>query len=1232
MMHTTTAKQLDSENPWPGLESFEENAHTFFYGRDHEAESLLNRVRDAPVTVLYGRSGLGKTSLLRAGLFPLLRDHDLLPVYVRLEPKPGAAPLTRQLHQSIHDSIRSGVADAMLPLDDESVWEYLHRTDFELWSAHNYPLTPVIVLDQFEELFTLGERVPGQVREFMNDLGDLAENRIPADLAARINDDVTAAERFNLRSRNYKLLITLREDFLPELEGWCRLIPTLGRSRLRLLRLRADEALDAVHKPAAHLITDSLARRVVAIIAGEDLHSGDSTGADGDRSDDHFGASDVEPALLSLFCRELNEERKRRGQQQFDERLVEDAKRDILSNYYSSCVGDLPPRVAGFIESELITEKGFRDSFIREDAVPTRLTEEELAQLISSRLLRLEDRYGAQRIELTHDVLTRVVRQHRDRRRAEEEKAALAARAEQERQALEEAATQREAELDRERRARLESERAGQRLRRLSAVLAIVCIVAVVLAVVAIRYANSAKRARDDALAERLASQGLAILSGGQPGSESEALDELLEAQHLSNSPDVVGTVLTALSRKARLQKVFDLPPEGTFNTDSMTFTVRGHLTAQGEHVITRTTAGFQILDTQTGEPIGAPFADPHDMVEGVSPNGRYLAIVGKDHSIHVWDSDSRQPFGLPLPGNDSIFRAGVAVSSDGRHVAAADSKNTVRLWEAQTGRQIATLVGRADARVTALVFSPDGRSLASAGNEHTVRLWDSETGAALRETTRAGDERLKTNDTIVSLAFSPDGRTIAAGGVTVGLAHVLSAGSPLRLWNLDTGEAIGTPLTDNYGVIRSIAFSPEGDRVVTAGSDKTVRFWDARTGQPIGDPLGLQSPVYNVAFTRQGNGIVSVSGDTVQKFDVDQAVGLPVETHGSKVAHLAGTNAAFGLYAMTDAPRIAVVGDGSLRWLDPDTGEQVGPAVVSDALREIKHLEMSTDRRWLAIPGPDNTVRILDASNGQPYGGVLRGHGDAINAMAFSPDGQVIATVSDDKTVRLWDWRNGHQIGEPMTGHNDGVQTVEFSEDGRRLMSRSVDSIRVWDTASRKAIGKPIGGSDSPYIFSSAKLSPDGRRIAAATPLTIQEWDADTGNPVGSPMLGNSDKTIDDIAYSPDGRYLVSISQDRTLRFWDTTSGRQIGEPFDITVVGGTIYVGFSHDARHVFITAQRLSLSGSPPYVGGGIWQIPAPKVWVDALCDKLVSNPSEQQWQDWISPDVPYQEPCRGKRRSH
>ena len=691
-MIATAAAQLDGENPWPGLEAFEENARAFFYGRGREAESLLRHVLDSPVTVLYGRSGLGKTSLLRAGLFPLLRDRDFLPVYVRFELKPGAAPLTRQLHQSVHDSIRAEVPDAMLPLDEESLWEYLHRADFELWSARNYPLTPVIVLDQFEELFTLGERVPDLVREFRNDLGDLAENRIPADLAARIEDDEAVAARFQLRSRNYKLLISLREDFLPELEGWRQLIPALGRSRMRLLPLRAGEAFDAVHKPAAHLMTDALARRVVGIIAGEDLHHGrDTAGGRRRSSGDDLGASDVEPALLSLFCRELNEERKRRGQPQFDEQLVEDAKGDILPNYYSSCVRDLPPRVADFIESELITEKGFRNSYAREDAVPSRLTDDELARLIGSRLLRLEERYGAERIELTHDVLTGVVREHRDRRRAEEERAASWRPASQ------------QAELA-SRRARAPRAPASRRSRTAEAHAAALRKRARILD--ACWLARRHRRSRG---------RGLVAVTQAKGAGNREPRQKLIAKRRACwPAPTPAGT----RGRSSRSWPPARWPR--TTPTDGALYTA-----------VAQRASTLKIITGHT------------DAVNGVafSPDGHRLATASPTHTVRLWNPDTGQPLGAPLTGHTDAVN-GVAFSPDGHRLASASADNTVRLWNADTGQPIGAPLTGHTGSVSSVAFSPDGHRLASASDDNTVRLWNADTGQPIGDPSPATPTR----------------------------------------------------------------------------------------------------------------------------------------------------------------------------------------------------------------------------------------------------------------------------------------------------------------------------------------------------------------------------------------------------------------------------------------------------------------------------------------------------------
>lgn len=1207
MTATTAARQLDSENPWPGLESFSEGAHDFFFGRDREAESLLNHVRDASVTVLYGRSGLGKTSLLRAGLFPALREENFLPVYVRLELQQGSTALSRQLHQSVCDSIRSNLPDALLPADDESLWEYLHRKDFELWSAQNYPLTPVIVIDQFEELFTLGERVPDLVREFMNDLGDLAENRIPADVAARIDDDEAEAARFQLRAHNYKLLITLREDYLPHLEEWSQLIPALKRSRVRLLPLRANKAFDAVYKPAAHLMSTGLAERVVRIVAGEDLSRGrDSTSTNGDRSSD--GTSGVEPALLSLFCRELNEERKRRGQPEFDEHLVEDAKRDILSNYYLACVRDLPPRVAEFIESELITEKGFRDSYAREDAVPSRLTQDELSALIGSRLLRLEEYHGAQRIELTHDVLTGVVREHRDRRRVEEEKAALAARAEEEKQALAQATERHAAELERER-------EVGRRLRKRSTALAVVCVAAVVMATVAVISAVWAKRSSDEAdarskeaLAERLTSQAQAMLAGGQPGSELQALDKLLAAQAISANPDL-GALLTTLRNEARLSKVIDLPLGG------------GVLSADGQRIVTSTPTGVQLLlDTGTGQEVRERFA-AGGRVKAASPNGRYLAIGNGDKAVQVWDSATGKPIGPAITIGEDWLPA-VAVSPDGNRLATA-GVNT-RLWDARTGRQVGPPLSGPDAPVLALAFSPDAHRLASAGRDRTVKFWDASSGVKLRETVAVADPRLYADDSISSLSFSPDGHFIAAGGMTVGLGTLLSAGMPLRIWNTDSGAAVGEPRTGNYGTIYSVAFSPDGARVVTGGFDKFVRLWDGHTGEPVGTPLKLQSPVQHVAFTRDGSRIVAVSGDTAQVIYTDPDSALATQVGGSKVTQLTAMQSGYGINDDKAQPRIMVLRDGALRQFDADTGEPAGQVIASDALVGGTQISFTRDDRWLAVIGRDKDVRVLDALTGQQRGAPMTGHQDSVNTVAFSPDGQLLATGSDDNTVRLWDWKQGQQIGEALTGHKYGVQELVFSEDGRRLYSLSDDSIRIWDTASRQPIGKPI---EARIRLKGMNISHDGRRIAAADGQTIHQWDAASGEAVGERLAGHDD-FVQNVEYSPDDSLLVSVSSDRTLRFWDTATGQQIGEPIATIPVGSTQFVDFSHDGRRVFVVAQKLSLDNKPPFVGGGIWQIPAPATWRDAVCDKLTSNPSDKEWKDWVSDDIPNRELCPNK----
>ena len=194
------SRQLDLDNPWPGLDSFEETASDFFHGREAEGEELVRRVIEAPLTVLFGKSGLGKTSLLKAGLFPRMRQRHLLPVYVRLAVTSTAPALIDQVRDALRDTLAREGVDAPPMTDGESLWAYLHRTKLELWDAQNYQQKPVFVFDQFEEVFTLGESLGAAVQSFRADFGDLAENRIPLSLTDSLDADDGAASRLDLRT------------------------------------------------------------------------------------------------------------------------------------------------------------------------------------------------------------------------------------------------------------------------------------------------------------------------------------------------------------------------------------------------------------------------------------------------------------------------------------------------------------------------------------------------------------------------------------------------------------------------------------------------------------------------------------------------------------------------------------------------------------------------------------------------------------------------------------------------------------------------------------------------------------------------------------------------------------------------------------------------------------------------------------------------------------------------
>ncbi len=408
-----TETTIDPQNPWLGLSSYSEETRAYFHGRDEEAAELARRVQRKLLTVLFGQSGLGKTSLLRAGLVPRLRGAGFCPVYVRIDYAAESPSPAEQIKQAIFRATSEAGhwTEAGSAVEGESLWEFLHHRGDLLRDADGNTVLPLLIFDQFEEIFTLAQADDAgrrRAQRFIDELSDLVENRPPAELEARIDRDEVAAEDFDFARADYRILIALREDYLAHLEAVKGKMPSITQNRMRLARMNGAQALSAVIEPGGKLVSQEVAESIVRFVAGgSELQN-----------------AEVEPSLLSLICRELNTVRQAQGKSEISADLLAGSRDTILTEFYERALADQPPGVRRVVEDELLTESGYRES-LAEERVAKALAAagaepDALAKLVDRRLLRIEERLDMRRVELTHDVLCSVVRSSRNLRHERE--------------------------------------------------------------------------------------------------------------------------------------------------------------------------------------------------------------------------------------------------------------------------------------------------------------------------------------------------------------------------------------------------------------------------------------------------------------------------------------------------------------------------------------------------------------------------------------------------------------------------------------------------------------------------------------------------------------------------------------------------------------------------------------------------------------------------------------------
>ena len=575
-----------------------------------------------------------------------------------------------------------------------------------------------------------------------------------------------------------------------------------------------------------------------------------------------------------------------------------------------------------------------------------------------------------------------------------------------------------------------------------------------------------------------------------------------------------------------------------------------------------------RIWDAATGKAVGSPLRHQAIVWSAVFSGDDTRIVTVSADVAKIFDTATGQSIGETLKHGGSIKSA--VFSGDGTRIVTASSDNTAQIWDAATGKAMGDPLKHQD-RVNSAIFSADGTRIVTASKDKTAQVWDVATGKSI-------GPPLKHDSSVVSAVFSRDGTRIVT--VSAKMAQVWDAvnqqqiGAPLehddsvvsavfswdssrivtasfdntaRIWDAATGNAISEPLK-HEGSVRSAVFSGDGRRIVTASADKTARLWDVDTGAAIGDPLKHEGSVKTAVFSGDGTRVVTASSDlTARIWNVDDGkADLDVLQHGDIVrsANFSG----FGTRIVTASE------DGSVKIWFANTSKLIsGPLLHND---KVLSALFSRDRtRIVTVSG--STAQIWDAVTGKTIGDSLR-HQGRVNSAFFSVDFQRVITASDDKTAQIWDAWSGKALGSPLR-HREIVTTAAFSSDGTQIVTASYDNTaQIWNSSTGLAIGGPLKHKRR---VTSAVFSADGTRIlTASADKFAQIWDAKTGK-----AIGNSMKHLDLVksaVFSKDGTRVVTVSGN-TARIWDALTGQTIGD--SLKHVNGVNSAIFSADGSRV-------------------------------------------------------------------
>ncbi|HOB54012.1 MAG TPA: NACHT domain-containing protein [Acidobacteriota bacterium] len=513
------------------------------------------------------------------------------------------------------------------------------------------------------------------------------------------------------------------------------------------------------------------------------------------------------------------------------------------------------------------------------------------------------------------------------------------------------------------------------------------------------------------------------------------------------------------------------------------------------------------------------------------SPDGRKIASGSRDNTVRIWDAESGAELAI-LRGHEREVTS-VAFSPDGRRIASGSGDNTVRLWDAESGTELVILRGHQHV-VSSVVYSPDGCRIASGSLDSTVRVWDAGSGA--------NPAIMRSHEgSVYSVSYSPDGRKIASG----------SEENTVRIWDAETGGELalfqGHEVVTLRGVwVNSVAFSPDGRRIVSGlkgSNDEMVLVWDVESGTEMVSLRGHESWVDSVAYSPDGRKIASGGS-------VDKTVRIWDASSGEELAVLRGHESGVNCVSFSPDGRRVVSSsdDGTVRiWDVFNWTEQVVPQ--GDV--EVTRVSCSPDGHRIISVSEDRTAaQVWNVDNGVLLA-VIPGSEDGIISVSFSPDGRkfAICSMGLSQTIKVWDAENWTEL-VVLRGIYKNVITVSFSPDGSRIIGGSQrdggdNPIWVWDAESGAQLAAMRGHERG---INCVSFSPDGLRVISGSGApgfnsqednTVRVWDLASGALLAV-LRGHKD-WVKSVSYSPDGRRIASGSTDRTVRIWDAGNGAEL-------------------------------------------------------------------------------------------